>query len=225
MQWRILKVGVAGKREGKSVRLRSITAWLAAGMIALSLSAIPSLAQGRREEEPPRRAERQAHPPAGSRGAAREAMQQNRAGEWLRQHRNMTPEQQRRALENDPRFRNLPPQQQQRYREQLDRFNRLPPDQQDRVLNRMQTWERLSPEQKEQVRQFHQQMQQLPPGRQQAVRNAIQSLRAMPPEARQRMIESPDFQSHFSPQERDMLDKASRLPLAPAEPNEQGPEE
>ena len=89
----------------------------------------------------------------------------------------------------------------------------------------METWEHLTPEQKSQAREFHQQMQQLPPDRQRAVRNAIQSLRAMPPEARQRMIESPDFKNRYSPQERDMLDKASRLPLAPAEPNEQGPDE
>ena len=210
------------------MRLRSITAWLATGIIALSLTAVPLLAQGRHEEAPRRgekQVQKQVRPPERPRGPGREAMQQHRAGEWLREHRSMTPEQQRRALENDPRFRNLPPQQQQRYREQLDRFNHLPSEQQNRVLNRMQTWERLSPEQRSQVRQFHQQMQQLPPARQQAVRNAIQSLRAMPPDARQRMIESPDFQNHFSPQERDMLDKASRLPLAPAEPSEQGPDE
>jgi len=55
-------------------------------------------------------------------------------------------------------------------------------------------------------------------------------LRAMPPEARQRAIESDAYKSRFTPQERDMLNNASKLPLAPAEPNErpaneQGPEE
>ena len=101
----------------------------------------------------------------------------------------------------------------------------MPSEQQERVLNRMETWEHLTPEQKAQARDFHSQMQQLPPERQQAVRNAIQSLRAMPPEARQRAIESDAYRQRFSPQERQMLDGASRLPLAPAEPNEQGPEE
>jgi len=50
-------------------------------------------------------------------------------------------------------------------------------------------------------------------------------LRAMPPEARQRAIESEAYKNRFSPQERQMLNNASRLPLAPAEPNEQAPNE
>jgi hypothetical protein len=46
----------------------------------------------------------------------------------------------------------------------------------------------------------------------------------MPPDARQRAINSEDFKKRFSPEERNMLDGASRLPLAPAEPSE-APEE
>ncbi len=58
------------------------------------------------------------------------------------------------------------------------------------------------------------------------VGTAIRDLRAMPPEQRQEVIESERFKSMFSPQERDLLTNASRLPLAPAESqNEQGPEE
>jgi hypothetical protein len=59
------------------------------------------------------------------------------------------------------------------------------------------------------------QFKSLPPDRRQAVRNAIESLRAMPPEARRRQIESGRF-NQFSPQERQVLNDASRLPLAPA---------
>ena len=62
-------------------------------------------------------------------------------------------------------------------------------------------------------------MQQLPPERRQAVRNAIQTLRAMPPEARQRQIDSDAYKRQFTPQERNMLGGASKLPLAPAGPN------
>jgi hypothetical protein len=47
----------------------------------------------------------------------------------------------------------------------------------------------------------------------------------MPPEARQRAIESDDYKKRFTPEERNMLDGASKLPLAPPEPNEQAPEE
>jgi hypothetical protein len=59
------------------------------------------------------------------------------------------------------------------------------------------------------------------------LQTAIRDLRAMPPGQRQQIIESERFKSQFSPQERDLLSGASRLPLAPAEnrPNEPGPEE
>ncbi len=59
--------------------------------------------------------------------------------------------------------------------------------------------------------QFH----SLPPDRQRAVRNAIQTLRSMPPDARQRAIQEGRF-NQFSPQEQQILNNASRLPLAPA---------
>jgi hypothetical protein len=57
----------------------------------------------------------------------------------------------------------------------------------------------------------------MPDDRRQAVRNAINALRAMPPDARQRAIDSGRF-SQFSPEEREMLKGASKLPLAPPEP-------
>jgi hypothetical protein len=47
------------------------------------------------------------------------------------------------------------------------------------------------------------------------VKNAIQTLRAMPPDARQREIQSGRF-SRFSSDEKQVLNDASRLPLAPS---------
>jgi hypothetical protein len=47
------------------------------------------------------------------------------------------------------------------------------------------------------------------------VHNAIDTLRAMPPDARQRELQTGRF-SQFSPEERKILDDATRLPLAPA---------
>jgi hypothetical protein len=83
----------------------------------------------------------------------------------------------------------------------------------------METWEHLSPEQKGQARQLHDQMQQLAPERRQAVTNEIQTLRGMPPAARQRALDSDAVKNRFSPQEQDMLNNASKLPLAaPAQP-------
>lgn len=135
-------------------------------------------------------------------------------GQWLNQQRNQPPEQQRRALQNDPQFRHLPTTRQQEYEQRLQRFNSLPPARQEQVLRRGEVWEHLKPQQRQDFRNFASQYNSLPPERRQAVRSAIQTLRAMPPQARQREIESGRF-SQFSPQERQMLNNASNLPLAP----------
>ncbi len=204
------------------LQVRSITVKFAlAAMMVLSVSAAPSWAQNRHEGPHPKNeghAQNQAHPQNQGHG-------QGHVGEWLREHRGLSPEQQRKALESDPRFRGLPPQRQEALRNQLQRFNNMPQQQQDRMLNRMETWEHLTPDQKQQARQLHEQMQQLPPERRQAIRNAVEALRAMPPDARQRAIESDAYKGRFNPQEREMLGNASRLPLAPAESNEQAPNE
>jgi hypothetical protein len=60
-------------------------------------------------------------------------------------------------------------------------------------------------------------MQELPPDRRRMVTTAIRDLRAMPPAQREQIIDSNRFQTMFSPQERDMMRGASRLPLAPPE--------
>ena len=182
--------------------------------LVLALAASSSWAQKQNVPRPPA----QVHPQSQPRN-----QNPGHAGEWLKQHRNLSPEQQKKALQSDPHFRSLPPQRQEQLQNRLQRFNSLPPQQQDRTLRRMEIWEHLTPEQKQQARQLHNQMQQLPFDRRQAVRNAVQSLRAMPPDARQRTINSDAYKSRFSPQELDMLNNASRMPLAPAEPNEQGP--
>ena len=48
------------------------------------------------------------------------------------------------------------------------------------------------------------------------MQNAIDALRAMPPDARQRALESGRF-SQYSPQERELLNGVTQLPLAPSE--------
>ncbi len=139
-------------------------------------------------------------------------------GNWLGQYRNMPPAQQERALESDPQFRRLPPQRQQQLRQRLQHFNSLPPQQQQRILNRMDTWEHLTPQQKQTARGLYQQMQKLPPGRRDMVENAIRDLRELPPDQRQQMLDSPRYRNMFTPQERNMLDGITHLPLAPANP-------
>lgn len=179
------------------------------------LGGVPCLA-GQHREQPKPQHQAAPHP-------AKPAAQQAHAGQWLRQNRNLTPEQQQKALENDPQFRRLPPQQQERLRQRLQHFNQRPPEEQQRILGRMDTWGHLTPEQKQQAREMHAQWQQLSPGRKQAVQSAVKALRAMPPEARESQIDSPAYKNQFSPQERQMLKGASKLPLAPDE-DDPGPE-
>ena len=49
------------------------------------------------------------------------------------------------------------------------------------------------------------------------VTTAVRDLSAMPPEQRARIINSDRFKNMFSPQERDIMRGASKLPLAPPE--------
>jgi hypothetical protein len=77
--------------------------------------------------------------------------------------------------------------------------------------------EHLTPEQKRQVLQFRQQFKQLPPGRRQAIRRAIRSMRDLTPQQREQLINSDSYKSQFSPEERNLLSGASRLPLAPGD--------
>jgi hypothetical protein len=68
-------------------------------------------------------------------------------------------------------------------------------------------------------------MQQLPSDRQRMVRTAVRDLRAMPPEQREQVIESDRFKGMFSDQERGIMREVTRLPLAPPEEGEAGPQE
>jgi len=203
------------------------TQWLAlAGLAAAVSIPLPCLALNgpfHPVQGPPARAF-QARPAQGPRQAARPHPGAH-AGDWLRRYKDLPPAEQDRALQNDPQFRQLSPAKQQVLRQRLRHFSSLPPQQQLRILNRMEALEHLTPEQRQQLRQIFGQIQQLPPIRQRAVSMAIHDLRAMPPAQREQIIESPRFKSMFTDQEREMMRGATRLPLAPAEGGEAGPQE
>ena len=139
------------------------------------------------------------------------------AGDWLRRYKGMSPGEQERALQSDPAFRRLSPERQQLLRQRLHHFASLPPEQQQRMLNRMETWEHLTPGQKQQARALFGRMQQLPSDRRRMVSTAVRDLRAMLPGEREQIIDSNRFRSVFSPEERDIMRGATRLPLAPPE--------
>jgi hypothetical protein len=124
---------------------------------------------------------------------------QGHAGDWLRHYQRLPPGERERALQNDPGFRRLSPEQQQLLRQRLQHFFSLPPGQ------------------KQEARGVFSRMQQLPPDRRRMVTTAIRDLRAMPPGQREQIIDSNRFKGMFSPEERDIMRGATRLPLAPPE--------
>jgi hypothetical protein len=206
-------------------RARHITRWVATSVAVIALS-LSCLAQRYADRPSVARAQAPSHPGANAAPRAQGAPHepQRRAGDWLRQHKDLPPGEQERALQNDPHFRSLPPAQQRRLRQQLRYFASLPPQEQQHVLqlmdrmgNRGRVWNGLTPEQRQRVQQIHNQILQLPPERQRIVRSTIRDLRAMPPAQREQVLDSDRFRSTFSPQELGILREVTRLPLAPAE--------
>jgi Protein of unknown function (DUF3106) len=195
-------------RRGNMMTRWMATAMLAAATVVVSLS--PCVAQRNNFRPVQARPAQMPNHPQPHPG-------QGHAGDWLRRYKGMSPSEQERALQSDPGFRRLSPERQQLLRQRLHHFASLPPEQQQRMLNRMETWEHLTPGQKQQAREVFGRLRQLPPDRQRMVTTAVRDLRAMPPGQREQIIDSHRFQSVFSPQERDIMRGATRLPLAPPE--------
>ncbi len=145
-------------------------------------------------------------------------------GEWLNQHKNLSPAEQEKLLENDPGFKRLPPDRQAALRERLRKFNNLTPQQRERALNRMQWMANLKPEQRQQIREANIQIQGLPPDRQVMVHKALRHLRQMSPQERQQILESERFKGSFSDQERGILATLAAInpPAANHEPSSNG---
>lgn len=130
-------------------------------------------------------------------------------GDWLKDHKNLTPDQQEKALDNDPNFKRLPPDRQAQLKDQLRKFNNLTPEQRERAFQRMQVWENLTQEQRKQVRDANQQLQGLPAERRVMVHRALRHLVQMSPEERQQEFQSDKFKSMFSDQEQGILKNLS----------------
>lgn len=191
----------------------------AKGLRVLLLSGLLSLsafAQKPAEHfRPPAQTNQPKNPKPGSKGAAKPAP---KMGEWLNQHKNLTPDQQEKLLESDPSFKKLPPERQAELRERLRKFNSLTPEQRQRALNRMQWISSLTAQQRQDIREANQTLQGLPQDRQVMVHKALRHLRQMDPQQRQQIFESERFKSTFSDQERGILTK-----LAEISPSEDAP--
>jgi hypothetical protein len=142
--------------------------------------------------------------------------EQEHLGEWLRQHQNMSFQEQERALRTEPGFNRLGPARQQRLLERLQQLDAMPPARRERMLARLETWERLSPEQRQQVRVGILEVNQMPYDRQVMIHRAVRDLSEFPQRQRGDILNSTEFRRHYSDYERQVL---ARLMMAqPYEP-------
>ncbi len=144
-------------------------------------------------------------------------------GEWIRNHQDLTPEQQIQALRAEPGFNRLPSQVQLRLQNRLNELNAMPPAQRERTLRHMEALEKLSPAQRQQMVQMMQQVSELPLDRRRRMYEAFRFLREFPVEQRQQILNSSAFQSQYSDSERQILSNVMRLepytpPATPGNP-------
>jgi hypothetical protein len=126
------------------------------------------------------------------------------------QWNSMSPKQRERALQK------LPPERQKRIREQIDRFNSLPPEERERLRARYQRFSALPPETQDNMRREMRKFRDLPPERRSALGREMRRLREMPEADRQARVDSEEFRSRYSPEEREMLqDLSENLPPPP----------
>ena len=148
-------------------------------------------------------------------------------GDWLTEHKNLSPDEQEKLLEKDPNFKTLPPQRQAELRERLRKFNSLPPQQRERALDRMRFMANLSKDQRQQIRDANQVLQGLPEDRRIMVHKALRHLSQMTPAERAQAMSEDRFKNMFSEKERDVLTKLSAInpPEGSApNPNSSGPQ-
>jgi hypothetical protein len=209
-------------------------------VVALAVTIAPAQDRRKGSAPPPRFAspqpQRQGPPPTLQRGDARgqqapsqqQPDQQQRpfdrfilhgqgphSGDWLRQHENLPPEEQKKALQADPQFQKLPKDRQQQLMDRLTRFSALPHEQRDRMLQRMETLEHLSPDQRDKAREMFRSFRDLPQDRRQEMNRAFRDLEQMSPEDRQKTIDSDEYRRNYSDKERELLRGMSDLGLTP----------
>ncbi|HVJ06885.1 MAG TPA: DUF3106 domain-containing protein [Acidisarcina sp.] len=221
---------------GRGMSLR-IGSWIASGIFLGSLVVAAPL-QGLAQQHAP--AYRGGQPamrfpaqnaPSFQRGAPRPAQaprpqsqyqqSQQHLGDWLHTHQNLAPAEQEKALQREPGFNKLPQEQQQRLMNRLRDLNNKSPQQRQRTIDRVEVWERLSPQQKREISNSTAQLRSMPPERQVPLRRAFRDLREVPPGQRQAILNSPEYQSQFTPQERGIL--SNLLTIEPYQANPSAP--
>lgn len=189
--------------KDRVLKIRSIAILILAALALVVAGAPRALAQDQHEKRWERR--------GGDQGGQRTKGPGPHRGEWLRKNKDLPPQEQEKALRNDPAFKQLPPERQERLVERLRDFNSRPPEQRQRILDRMEAFEHLPQSQRQQVRSLYGQMRELPDDRRVAVRQAVRQLSGMSPAERERMLNSPQFQRRFSPQEQNLVRGLAQL--------------
>lgn len=146
----------------------------------------------------------------------RQQQQRQHLGDWIKEHRNQPPQEQRKALQSDPSFQKLPPEKQQQLEKRLEKFNSLPPARQDHVLDTMKRWNEFTPEQRSRAKSLFTQYRLLPLDRKQAMRQAFSKLHLMNPPQREQAIDSPEFKNQFNDNERELLRGMTQMHIGPA---------
>jgi len=154
--------------------------------------------------------------PAAMRPGVNEGARPGHLGDWLNNHRNLTPQQQEEQLRREPGFNRLSPDQQQRVLNRLRTLESRPVEQQQRMADRVEMFEHLTPEQKADVHASSQALAAMPGDRQALVRRAFNDLRQIPPDQRAQILNSARFSQTFTPDERHAL--GSLLSIEPYEP-------
>lgn len=183
---------------------RMIIGWLALAVLAMTAAAAQEMVR------PPRNLRPFQGPQF--RGGQRRGPH---IGQWLKRNQNLPVVQQEQKLRDDPEFQKLPPQQQEHLLDRLRQFNSLPPNQRQRMLSRMDAFEHLTPQQQQQAREIFGQVRQMPEDRRQQFRKGIRQLADAPAEQRAAMLDSQEFRSSYSDNERDLMRQIVKLDILP----------
>ncbi len=159
-------------------------------------------------------------------GRPQQQQQRKRMGphisQWLKKNQHLSLQDQEKALANDPEFQKLPPDKQDHFKGLLRDFNSKPPEQRERMLQRMDRFEHLTPEQQDQARKIWMQVRQMAEDQRRHFRQGMRQLTETSPEQRQNMIDSEDFRSRYTDEERGLMKQFVDLNVLP-ERNEPEP--
>jgi len=111
----------------------------------------------------------------------------------------MSPEQRERELAK------LPPARAKQIRQRIWAYNHMRPEQRQALSERYQAFSQLPPEKQQVVRERLREFRQLPQARQSLVHREVVQLRSLPKPQRRERLNSEEFRSRFSPQERQVI--------------------